>query len=137
MRHMFSPTSRNPYKQTTKDLSLQVAARGICVNSPSPDDWFPPESSLRSSESSARGTAFRTRYEQIARELCGPCPVRTRCLELVLREEHHLSWSQIYGIRGGKAPWQRYPMILRRRRRAARNAARQARRSVMNSTAVA
>ncbi|MFD8564956.1 WhiB family transcriptional regulator [Streptosporangium canum] len=141
MRHMLSLPRRNPHLQATVDLSEQVATHGICVTSSDPDAWFPPEPSPRSQGASAKVIALRAQYEQIARELCGPCPVRAQCLELVLREEHHLSRSRISGIRGGKAPWQRYLMIYRRRRRASRNAARQARqstarRSAMSSKAV-
>ena len=98
----------------TTDLYQTVIEHGACVDSPNPDDWFPPEPDHNTQES-ARA---RQRYEEHARRLCSGCPVQMQCLEYALRIEAALPLTWIHGIYGGTAPWQR-ARIIRYRRRAA------------------
>ncbi|MEU1312181.1 WhiB family transcriptional regulator [Streptomyces cinnamoneus] len=54
----------------------------------------------------------------MARELCGRCPVRSACLEAALTAEGSAVADKRFGIRGGEGPKERY-LTYRRRRRAA------------------
>ncbi len=94
----------------TRVLSARVGAAGNCSDECS-DDWFPPEP-VGSAE------AARTRYEQLARQLCAGCPVQAECLELALRYEAQPRVKR-HGVWGGTAPWVRQRLHRARVRRAA------------------
>ncbi|WP_433188726.1 WhiB family transcriptional regulator [Actinoallomurus sp. CA-150999] len=74
------------------------------------NEWFPPEPDVKYPEA-------RTKYEAVARQLCGGCPVIAECLELALRAESR-PFVIPHGVFGGRAPWERQALIRARRRRA-------------------
>jgi hypothetical protein len=102
--------------ENTDKLRQTVNRYGICVGSPDPDAWFPPEPTQGGAEHADAVEARRAAYEQTALNLCGDCPVRAECLTLALHEEDELPRSWIHGVRGGTAPWQRWQMRRYRRR---------------------
>jgi hypothetical protein len=123
MRNMLSLLGQETNTLASSDLSYLVRTFGICVGSPDPDAWFPPEPTVGGNVSAEALAVRRANYEDTAGARCAGCPVLAECLELALREEGNLPRTWIHGIRGGTAPWRRLNMIQSRKRRTARQAA--------------
>lgn len=111
------------------EVRWTVTTFGTCTNSPTPDAWFPPEPPLWTNPQTDEPTDMRlaqwdkdarAEYEEFAKTLCKGCPVAVSCLELALHEEERLPRSEIHGVSGGKAPWQRWQIRRYRRQVAAR-----------------
>jgi hypothetical protein len=120
MKNVIGATDVAP--ENTDKLRQVVNRYGICVGSPDPDAWFPPEP-IRSGHDDADAVAARkVAYEQTAKTLCAGCTVRNECLALALQEEADLPRTWIHGVRGGTAPWERQNMRRSRQRAAARRA---------------
>lgn len=100
------------------ELRWTVVWFGDCIDAPDPDAWHPEEPRKGGTESQEAYEARRAQYERTAKDLCADCPVRVECLRLALDEEYDLPRSWIHGVRGGKAPWQRYQMRRTIRRNA-------------------
>ncbi|MCT9932474.1 WhiB family transcriptional regulator [Planotetraspora sp. A-T 1434] len=118
-----------PQGDLLDELRWTVTTFGTCAKSSTPDAWFPPEPPLwatpRANEPVDVLTAqwekdARAEYEEFAQALCKGCPVQAECLELALREEETLPRSEIHGVSGAAAPWQRWQMRRNRRRAAQR-----------------
>lgn len=94
----------------TPELYRRVWDAGKCTVA-DPESWFPtePQPNVRTT-AQARGV-----YERHARLLCRGCEVVGQCLELALREEAEISARNLFGIRGGLAPWERARLIAARK----------------------
>ena len=79
------------------------------ANGVDPDLFFPAPGDLRGINA--------------AKGVCARCPVRRACLADALAEEGGRAKSNRFGVRGGKAPGQRYALYAATRKQRQREAA--------------